>query len=171
VSLYNKILLPYHEVDEYVAYVGATQGQVFARIKAGVENNNRRKSRRYRVDIPVVYQVLGEEKPLSGRLLDISVHGALLRSDEGRVFKMRDQLKIHLPVSDLLPPTYGEFLRLSARVRRLLISGERVGASFEFMSENQLTVLTKFVTELVQLQLTRKPASASTVITGKHLPR
>jgi hypothetical protein len=171
VKVYNKVLLPFHEVDEYVAFVGATQGQVFARIKAGVENHNRRRSRRYRVEIPVVFQVLGEEKLHPGRLLDLSVHGGLLKSDEGRVFKIRDQIKIHLPVSDLLPPTFGEFLRLSAKVRRLQISGERVGVSFEFMSESQVTVLTKFVTELVQLQLTRKPASAMTVITGKHLPR
>jgi len=171
VGVYNKILLPFHEVDEYVAFVGATQGQVFSRIKAGVETNNRRRSRRYRVDIPVTYQVLGEGKMHPGRFLDLSVHGALLKSDEGRVFKMRDQIKIHLPVTDLLPPTFGEFLRLSAKVRRLQISGDRVGVSFEFLSENQMLVLTKFVTELVQIQLTKKPASASTLISGKHLPR
>ena len=171
VSAYNKVLLPYHEVDEYVAYVGATQGQVFSRIKAGVDNNNRRRSRRYRVEIPMTYQVLGDDKVFAGRLLDLSVHGALIKSDEGRVFKLRDQVKVHLPVSDLLLPTFGEFLRLSAKVRRLHISGDRVGISFEFLSESQTTVLTKFVTELVQIQMTRKPASPSTIITGKQLPK
>ena len=169
VAAYNKILLPWQETDEYVAHVASTPSQVLSRVKAGLEASNRRRSRRYKVDIPCRFSVLGQEhfdginivpKLREGRIVDLSVHGCLLKASDGYVFKMRDQIKIHLPVSSVLTPRDGDIIRLSAKIRRVYISGEQIGVSFEHLSEKQLFIITQFVTELVESQLARRAAAS-----------
>jgi len=156
IAKYNDILLPYQEADEYALYRGVPIGTVLARIKAGVENANRRRSRRYRVDIPVSYTVLSDPDPRKGRLLDLSVHGCLLQGGGSKIFNEYEQLKVHIPAQSLIPTTEGDFLTLSAKVRRVFISGEKAGLSFEYMTERQIFNLTNFLLEMVSRQVTRK---------------
>jgi len=170
VLAYNKILLPWQETDEFVAHITSSQSQILARVKSGLEASNRRRSRRYKIDLNCRYSVLGEEKfdgdtlkptMREGRIIDISVHGCLLKSLDGRMFKPRDQVKIHLPVSAVISARDGDIVRLSAKIRRVFISGVQIGVSFEHMSDRQLYAITEFVTSLVALQVARRSIGGS----------
>lgn len=159
VNAYNQYLLPFHEADEYINYAKSTTAHILNKVKAGIANKNRRRSRRYKIDIDVAYFTLSQEGALPGRLIDLSVHGALMRSEENRIFKLGDQLKLHIPIADVLPNSEGDYLRISAKVRRVFIGGSQAGISFEYVSEKQNYVLTRFVTELVNAQNIRRSAA------------
>src|SRR5690606_37548229 len=130
-----EILLPFHESDDYIDYTRVTATQVLSKISNGLVNNNRRRSRRYQVDIPLKYFSLNHSNEMEGRLVDLSLHGAMLKSEEAKtIFKDLEQIKISLPLGKLDPAQFGDFLRLSAKVRRVRISGDMAGISFEYMS-------------------------------------
>lgn len=156
IKTYNTTLLPFQEVDDYLNYSKAVPGHVFSKIRASLMNQNRRKSRRYKVDIPVSYFLLHEDRFLEGAVIDLSIHGALLKSGDGRIFHPGEQLKIHVPIATYLPPTEGDYLKLSAKVRRVFISGTQAGVSFEFVTDKQLMILTRYLTELVNSQNVRR---------------
>jgi c-di-GMP-binding flagellar brake protein YcgR len=104
------------------------------------------------------YYLLVDDQMHPGRLLDLSVHGGLLRAEDGRVFRAGDQLKLYLPIARYLAVDDGDFLRLSAVVRRVLIGGTHAGVSFEHMSDAQTHRLTTFVIEMVNQQVGRRMA-------------
>jgi hypothetical protein len=156
ISQYNQMLLPYHEGDDYIQYNKADLPQVLAKVRAGLTTRFRRRSRRYAVDESLQYYLLADDRMHAGRLLDLSVHGGLLRAEDGRVFRAGDQVKIHLPISRFLAVDDGDYLRLSAVVRRVLIGGTHAGVSFEHMSDLQTQRLTTYVIEMVNSQLGRR---------------
>ncbi len=156
IKSYHKRLLQYHELDEMVPYDRLSNVQVMSRVRVGLEQKNRRKSRRYTVDIPLSLFHLQGNRMMTGRIVDLSVHGAKLVTDEENfVFRLGDQLKLHIPISEFVLPLEGDFLRLSAKVRRVFISGNDAGISFEHMSDNQFLQLTKYLTSLVNHQILR----------------
>lgn len=156
-ELYNKILLPYHEGDDYVNYVKSPVSQILSKVSNGLKNLNRRRSRRYRIDIPITYFSLSANRMMEGRILDLSVHGALLKCDDpGYIFREQEQVKLSLPVSGDLVGAHGDFLKISAKVRRVLISGNHAGVSFEHMTDRNLTSLTYLLTDFVNNQISRK---------------
>jgi hypothetical protein len=160
IDTYNKRLLAFHEADEYLNYPKVPMTHVLSKVRAGLANRNRRRSRRYKVDTPVAYLSLSDDAQLPGKLLDLSIHGALVKAEEGKIFRLGDQLKLHLPISGYLPPVEGEFLKISARVRRVFISGSLAGVSFEHVTEKQLLTLTRFLTEMVNAQTVRRAVGA-----------
>jgi hypothetical protein len=62
-------------------------------------------------------------------------------------------------VLDYLPSSKGDFLKLSAKVRRVFIGGTQAGISFEHLSEQQILQLTQFLTDMVNDQMARKAAA------------
>jgi hypothetical protein len=192
VEAYNRILLPYHESDDYLEYVHASMPHILSRIRTGLANKNKRRSRRYKIDLPVEYfdsetefkphfepldepgvvlrydlssgqeieiPPTGIETPdvgRRGRLVDLSLHGAMLRSEDGRLFRAGDQIKLKLSVLPTVRPEDSEFLKLSAKVQRVFIGGSLAGISFENMSDKQLLTLTMFLTEIVNQQNIRR---------------
>lgn len=162
IKAYHEKLLHYHEIDEMVPYDRLSAVQVLARVRVGLEQSNRRKSRRYKVNVPLTFFHLQGNRQISGHLMDLSVHGAKLVADEdGFVFRAGDQLKLNLPISEFILPVEGDFLKLSAKVRRVFISGNAAGISFEHMSDNQFLNLTKYLTSLVNHQILRNQRLAT----------
>lgn len=158
VEAYNKILAPFHESDDYINHSRAEPNLVYSKIRFGLLNNNRRKSRRYKIDLELKYFLLTDDQLHQARLVDLSVHGGLLKSD-GRIFKLGDQLKLHIPISDVLPISEGDYLKISAKVQRVFIDGTQAGISFEHVSEKQLLTLTRYLTEYVNELAVRKNLS------------
>lgn len=156
IPAYNEKLLPFHEADEYLNYSRMPLSHVLSKVRAGLMSRNRRKSRRYKVELPISYLSLTDDVQLPGRLLDLSIHGALVKTEDGRLFRMGDQIKLHMPLVGYLAPSEGEFLKISARVRRVFISGNMAGISFEHVTEKQLLTLTKYLTEMVNAQTVRR---------------
>lgn len=156
IECYNKTLAPFQEADDYVNHSRAEMSHILAKVRLGLTTNNRRRSRRYKIDMPLNYYLLTDDQMHTARLVDLSVHGGLLKADDGRIFRQGDQLKLNIPVADVLPTHPGDFLKISAKVQRVFIDGTQAGISFEHVSETQLFTLTKFLTEYVNDQGARR---------------
>jgi len=156
VRAYNQILLPYHEADEYLYYAKEPLNRVLSKIKNGLVNRNRRRSRRYKIDIPITFFRLSADKDFPGRILDLSIHGCLIKAGTDQIFRQGDQLKLSINTGNNLAPIEGDFLKISAKVRRVYIAGNQAGVSFEHMSEKQHFLLTQYLTSLVNAQVVRK---------------
>lgn len=158
VEAYHQVLLPFHEADDYIDYMKSPPHYIYSKIRAGLLDKNRRRSRRYRVNISLSYFNLTLDRFFPGRIVDLSIHGAMLMAEDQQIFRANDQLKLHIPLHPYLPPVEGDFLKLSARVRRVQISGNQTGVSFEYMSDKQQVLLMRLLTEIVNLQKVRKSA-------------
>ncbi len=153
VESYNTKLAGYHEVDDYCNFKKMEANQIVGKVKTGIEQQNRRKARRYHVNIDLTFFHLTHNKSFRGNFVDMSVQGALLKSDDLARFHIGDQLKINLPISRFLGVENGEFMSISARVRRIFIGGNLAGISFEYLSERQQFLLLQYVTSMVRYHL------------------
>ena len=158
---YHKHLILYQEADEYIQYTGVPKQNVYARIKIGIDTQNRRRSRRYSVNIPLKFYHLDQDREIDGVLEDLSIHGSILRASDDCLFRDCDQLKLNIPTTNLIYLGDGDFLKLSARVRRVYISGTRVALSFEHMSDTQHYKLGKLLSVLVTSDMARKSGRSS----------
>ena len=149
VARYHEILLPFHESDDLLDWSRADIRHIFAKIRDGVGQKFARRSRRYKIDIPLRFSMISDSRIHPGHLLDLSLHGALLRSADQGIFRPSEQIKLFLPTMGLIPGYAEEFLRLSCRVRRIFISGTHVGVSFEHLSDQMNLYLLTFLTNLV----------------------
>lgn len=155
IEVYNKILLPFHESDDYCVVDRTDTPVLFSKIRNGLTNQNRRRARRYKVDIPVNYYALNDDKNFAAKLTDLSIHGAMIDSGQTRLFVADEQMKISIPSENYLSSTEGDYLKLSARVRRVQIGGTKAGLSFEHVSQKQLLRLTLYLSTMVSDQVTK----------------
>lgn len=149
IEAYHSQLLLHRESDEYVVYPHTSLPQMLSKLKNGIDAKNRRKSRRYPVDIPLTYYHLTHDKLAEGKLIDLSLHGALIQAEEDQIFKMGDQIKISLPASGYIKLDTGDFIRISGRVRRVFISGNQVAISFEHVSDKQTQLIGELLLAIV----------------------
>ena len=156
IDTYTKVLLPYQEADDYVDYERMAAAHVFSKIRSSLSSTNRRRSRRYKVEMELSYFLLDANALFPGRLVDLSIHGGLLKAEDGRTYRIGEQMKLHIPISEFLAPDEGDYLKISARVRRVFIGGSQAGISFEHITDKQLLVLTRFLTEMVNQQNARR---------------
>lgn len=156
IRIYHDNLLAYHEGDEYLVWNTASPQKIIARIKDGIESKNKRRARRYPINHNVTFFHLDQNRIIPGRFVDLSLHGALLESEEGSLFKEGDQLRVNIPTAPYLSLDNGDFLKLAARVRRVFISGNLAAISFEYLSEYQLHKLTTFLTGIVNRHLQKQ---------------
>ena len=156
---YRDKLALWHEVDEYIVPAASTRPYLFAKIKHGVDDRYRRKSRRYKAQFPVVYTILDSgEKKFKGTIIDMSVHGALLKTEDQHTFTLRDQIIVHMPYGLFVPETESDILRVSAKVRRIFIAGDRAGISWAHLSDSKLEQLSRMMTSIVNVALGRAAA-------------
>lgn len=142
---YHQILAPYQEVDDYINYRRAPSHWILNKIQKGAAVQNRRRSRRYLVDIRADLFLLRENRSVPSKLVDMSLHGAVIVSEEQLLFRDRDQIRIRFPLFPLTIAEEGDYLRLSARIHRVHISGNRAAIRFEHMTERQQFLVSKFL--------------------------
>ena len=159
ISHYRKTLAAYQEIDDYIDLNYAELRHVISKVRSGLAARARRRSRRYRVDLPIRYYLLDDDKYHAGRILDLSIHGALIKAEDGSMFRLGQQLKVSIQLADKLSMEHGEYLKIAARVRRVFIGGSQVGVSFEHVSASQLKTVTAFVLALIGSQIERRSAS------------
>lgn len=154
---YRRELMVHQEMDDFISLKGISGIEIIARIKQAIETRNRRRSRRFKVSLPVAYQMLGASQWTSCSLVDISLHGAqIVDPSPGAVFQLKSQIRMEIPVAAEIGSADGEILRLSARIRRVSLGGERAGVSFEYLNDRHVLALTKFVTALAADQSTSR---------------
>lgn len=161
ISGYRDKLALWQEVDEYVVPAAVSRAYLFAKIKSGIDDRYRRKSRRYKVQFPVMYTILDSgDKKFRGTIVDMSVHGALLKTEDEHTFTVRDQLTVHMPYGMFVPETESDIMRISAKVRRIFIAGDRAGVSWEHMSDIKVEQLSRMLTSIVNVHLHRTASAA-----------
>lgn len=153
IEAYHDQLFVYQESDDYFHYDRVPANQTLAAIKTSIESGSRRRSRRYKVDLDVTFRTLTHEAFRQGKLVDLSMHGALIATGADWSFKAGDQLVVSIPISRYFTPENGDFLRLPALVRRVQISGSTAAISFEHLSEVKVSLLTRFLMALVSEQM------------------
>jgi hypothetical protein len=156
VDTYHRELLLYHEGDEYIVYPGTPRQQIMSRIKSGIENQNHRKSRRYTVNLPLSLYHLNLNQIIEGRIVDLSMHGAIIIADKDVIFRLGDQIKLTIPIRDYIVYENGDFIRISARVRRVFISGTKVAISFEHVTDQQAHLVGQLLLAIVSKQFNRQ---------------
>ena len=90
---------------------------IYNRIKTGIEDQNKRRSRRYSVFLPVSFHHLARDIKITGNIVDLSLHGAIITSEADIIFKVGDQLKLSIPVGEHLERSHGDFIKISAKAR------------------------------------------------------
>lgn len=189
---YYKHLNAYHEIDDYVDYSRASIAHILSRVRTALVTKNRRRSRRYKVDLPAEYfgtdtsfepylderEDLGVvlrfdpdlgtdveikptfqstfEKGRPCRLLDLSLHGGLIRAEDERAFRTGDQFKLKMRSFGKMQAMDGEFIKFSGRIHRVMINGNIAAFRFQNLSISQLGQLTKFLTDFVNNQSIRR---------------
>ena len=160
VKQYNVTMSQFHEADDYIQVNEVPLAQVFNRIKTTVEGGTKRRSRRYRTDFLAQITILGQPKPMDVTVVDISIHGIQVRSNVPIVFRTNEQMIVSLNMGGIVLSVDGEFLKVSGRVRRVMIGGNVAGISFEYLSIRQLRLLTEFLGKLLSLGPLKKSASS-----------
>ena len=164
VTEYHGSLLAFHEVDEFLPLRNLRAPVLQMRIRSALRDTKRRRSRRFDLNMPVTYFDLSTGQTLPGRLTDMSLHGALLKSLDGRVFKVGDQIRLSIDASKVVKPTDGEFLKISAKVRRVFISGDQAGISFEYINDRQTSIIIDLLSIMMNQQMAVKRAQI-------HIPK
>ncbi len=164
IHLYNEKLLPFQEVDEYILYKSLPPNQVMSRINKLLKEKNPRRSRRFQTEIDMSFFHLTKDKTLNGHIKDMSLHGALIQADKDVIFKSGDQIRINLPVAKYIDHHEGEFMKVSARVRRVFLGGNEAAISWEYLSDHQTLKLTEFITGLVNKELLKRSGNSPTTI-------
>jgi c-di-GMP-binding flagellar brake protein YcgR len=98
---------------------------------------------------------LTKDASFKANIIDLSVHGALIVAEKLDRFNLSDQIKISIPAAQVLGISQGEFLKISARVRRVFIGGSTAGVSFEFVTEKQENQLTRILTSIAREDLVK----------------
>jgi len=168
IERYHKEMMLHHELDEYVVYPGLPTSKIMSRIRSGIDEKNKRRSRRYHTAIDVSFFHLAKDQLLDGRIVDLSLHGATIEAKDQMIFRSGDQLKIVIPVGDFLHHNQGEFLKLSARARRVMISGTQVAVSFEHVTQSQYVLLSRFLSNYVQRQMMRQAVKTKAKLASRQ---
>lgn len=146
---YHNILLSYHETDEYIYLPSFKESILQSRINYCLNLENARKGKRYAVNEKISFYYLQQDKIIFGTLKDLSLFGALIVADEKYLFNEKDQLRINISSAAHLGYSHGEYLKISAKVRRVYISGNTIAVSFEYLSETKVNQLTLILTSIV----------------------
>jgi hypothetical protein len=154
IDAYTKTLYMWHEIDEYAVPALIPRHYLFAKIKNGIDERYRRRGRRFKVNFPAVFTVLDSGGTrFEGRIVDMSVHGGLIEGPKGHVFNPKDQITVHLPLGRFVKDLGADVLRVSARVRRIFISGNTAGLSWEYLTDAKTEALTKMLASIIDATL------------------
>jgi hypothetical protein len=95
---------------------------------------------------------------LEGRIVDLSMHGALVTAEKDVIFRPGDQVKISIPIHEYIQYSYGDFIKISAKVRRVFISGNKVAISFGHVTDSQGHLIGQLLLAIVSKQFARQTA-------------
>ncbi len=161
---YHAGLFAYQEQDDYIEYMNMDKRELLIALDHIVKPDAKRRSRRYSIDIPVQYSSINLEQKMNGEVIDMSMHGALLKNDGALLFRPGDQLQVFFKITKILDSHEGEFMTLSGLVRRVGIAGNQAGVSWEYMSDKKIKQLSKLLNHyaqkdvLLKTKMHRRPA-------------
>lgn len=155
---YHETLLAFHETDEYMPLAEFKPAHFYHRIKECLNPEKARRGRRYSVHETVELFHFQGQRAMPGEIIDLSIYGAKVNAKENSVFKVRDQVKIAIPIARYLGYEHGEFLKLSGRVHRVYLSGTTLAIGFEHLNDSQSLGLASLLSYYVNRDLRKKTA-------------
>jgi len=163
ITAYRKLMFMYEEADNY--FTCPVNFLEVSKTLRRVDVSENRRAKRFILNKPLQIYSLELDTMINAHLTDISLVGFGLKLDASHSFKRNDQLQIHIPISwyGLFHRDFGEILKLSGRVRRISIDGNKVGCSLEFITETKQECLIDFFKALNDLDPSalQTPASKS----------
>jgi hypothetical protein len=155
----------YEEMDDYlVTPLDAVELSRKLRRAGALES---RAAKRFSLNEDVNLLRVNDDSNARVRLVDLSLVGFGIELTVEPLMTRLEQIRIQVPLPSfgIFHPQYGEFLKLSGRVRRVSIDGRRVGCSFEHLTPMQSDCLTRLLEQVARkARLTRiaaKPKEAS----------
>ncbi len=153
---YHKYLYLYHETDDYLVYNSQTNNELFTKVKTGIDHKFRRRSKRYQVSMEAEFYDLNSDETYEANLKELSIHGGIISAPKNKIFKMGDQIKVKLALKGDCDHRFGDFIKLTAKIKRVLIAGNEGAVQFEYMNDIQYEQINKLLTSLVFPKLKRK---------------
>ena len=126
-----------------------------------------RAAKRYEINVPIKMFRLNNDQKYDVVLSDLSLVGFGIKIKTHDIFKITEQVQIKIPTYryDIFDINYGDFLKISGRLRRISIDSQTLGFSNEFLSSSQTGLLLKLIEKLAQ----QSQFSAPTIKKTKEL--
>jgi hypothetical protein len=156
VEKYHAHLASNEPIDDFIQYPGVARYKIFSAIKVCVDQKTQKKIKRYSISIPITMFHLTLNRDVEAELLELTLHSAVILSKEGLQLTSGDQLLLKMPAYDLAEHNSGDFFKISAKVRKVFITGNTASVSFEHLTEYRIRLLSQFLTAMVGHQLERK---------------
>ena len=156
VTEYNKKLLLYQETDSYIEQSKSSAQDISNEITKILEPNKnfhkeRRKSRRYKINLDAEFSSISHaHKSFKCRLTEISLHGAIIQCEADHIFKVGEQLVIRIRHNSSQHLEKTEFIRVSAKILRLFIEGDKAAITWKHVNEKQYISLTDLILSIVE---------------------
>jgi len=145
---YREKLFMYEESDNY--FSEPLDIDEFTKKLQQVGSSAGRSAKRFAINIPLKLYRLNNNTQYSVTLTDLSLVGFGLILNHEDIFSQHEQIQIKIPLSifKIFHAQYGEFLPLSAKLRRLSINGDNLGFSIEHITPMQIEVLCEILSVL-----------------------
>ncbi|MEY4065202.1 MAG: hypothetical protein RIR26_1410 [Pseudomonadota bacterium] len=152
INAYREKMALYEELDDFVS-IPMDPAELFRKIqRAGTIDA--RAAKRFTVDEKVRLHRLDTDEFVDSELLDLSLVGCGVSVHGDYIFRRGEQMRIQIPLMPfgIFHPQYGDFLKLSLRVRRLSIKGDNLGCSIEHLTALQNECLIQLLDEIARKQ-------------------
>ncbi len=136
----NKLNL-YHEMDDYFS-----EPIDLDEMKKKFEKIGKvkpRAAKRFLTNMKLEVFCLGKNIKTTAELVDISLVGFSINAALENFYSMNEQIQIKIPLKNfkIFHELYGDFFKLSGKVKRISINGENIGCSLEYLTTLQSEVL------------------------------
>ncbi|MEN9809977.1 MAG: hypothetical protein RLZZ488_1544 [Pseudomonadota bacterium] len=152
IHAYREKMALYEEMDDYVGSP-PDPTELFKKLqKAGTVEA--RAAKRFVVDVPVNVVRVDSLERQAAMLDDLSLVGCGLTFEQDYGFRKDEQIRVQLPIVNfgIFHPQYGDFLKLSLKVRRLSIRGQSIGCSIEHLTPMQHDCLVNLLEDIARRQ-------------------
>ncbi|MBM3382539.1 MAG: PilZ domain-containing protein [Betaproteobacteria bacterium] len=152
IDAYREKMSLYEELDDFVA-APIDPAELYRKLqKSG--SVEARAAKRFSIDVPVKLTRVDNLEEVDATLADLSLVGAGLDVRSDTPMRRDEQLRVQIPLYPfgIFHPQYGDFLKLSLRLRRIAIKGDNIGCSIEHLTPMQHDCLVNLLEDVSRRQ-------------------
>ena len=152
INAYREKMSLYEEMDDFVT-APPDPAELFRKLqKCGAVEA--RAAKRFSIDSEVKIRRVDSLEEVDASLVDLSLVGCGLDVDANLGIRRNEQLRVQIPLHPFgfFHPQYGDFLKLSMRVRRVSIRGDNLGCSIEHLTPMQNDCLVNLLEDVSRRQ-------------------
>ena len=147
---YRRLMYMYEELDDYV--ISPIDFVEFSKKLKRASMIESRAAKRFTMGQSVTIDRIDTGERVDGTLTDLSLVGFGMVVSGEAIINRLEQVRVQIPISSLgiFHPQYGEFLRLSGKVRRISLDGKKIGFSIEFLTPMQNDCLARVLEQVTR---------------------